>query len=224
MTEPWHTRGARLHALLGEKLRDEGYDIVIEPRQDQLPFALAGYQPDLIASKDDGGYIIEVKQSEPRIAIDRYVEVAALVRQHPGWRFLLVPAERLEEPNFTVTRGLPSWERLRGEAEQASALARQGFGRAAFLIGWSALEGTLRLMGEGQGVPVAALSSIPLIKHLYSQGILSRETLQTLEKLVAVRNRVVHGFEDPTMEVAAPLLIEVLMDLLMNPEGSRPAI
>jgi len=79
---------------IAEKYRLQGFEVVSEPSKSLLPFDLGNYCPDLIATKgSDVGYIIELKNSIAKISVDRYREIAEIVAQHHGWRFLLITGE-----------------------------------------------------------------------------------------------------------------------------------
>jgi len=76
---------------IAEKYKSQGFEVVIEPSKFLLPFDLGNYCPDLMARKgSDEGYIIEIKNSIAKISVDRYREIAEIVAQHHGWRFLLI--------------------------------------------------------------------------------------------------------------------------------------
>jgi hypothetical protein len=222
MTSSWRNSEHQWEEKVERQLRELGYEVIIEPRREHLPFDLAGYRPDLLATRGDGGLIIELKSSEKRTVVDTYVEVAALVKQHPGWRFLLVPVERLEEGGIVGAMHVSTWDQLAERVRAARLLLEGGQVESAFLIAWSGLEGALRRVGEENAVPVSALSTTALTKNLYSLGLLSMEQLSRIEQLTAVRNNVVHGWADARVSEGAPEVIRLLETLLRLPPQHQP--
>jgi hypothetical protein len=199
---------------IAEELERNGFEVTLEPSPNSVPFNLGGYQPDIVAKKSDVGLIIEVKRSERDTSLDRYAEVAARVREHPGWRFLLVPADRFKEIRSIATLALPDWPDLIQAAEAANELVERRMYQAAFLTVWSALEGLLRRVSEEQAIPAGALSPASLLKHLFSFGVLSRRQFAALEELLQIRNATVHGFSVPGGRGPAQILFTVYLELL----------
>ena len=88
----------------------QGFEVVIEPSKSLIPFDLGNYYPDLIARKGSNeGYIIELKNSIAKISVDRYREIAEIVAQHHGWRFLLITGEDISSDNPQNDNELLSW-------------------------------------------------------------------------------------------------------------------
>ena len=68
--------------------------MITNPQSKDLPFDLGTYRPDLVAGKSKNkGYIIEVKTSSVQISVGRYQEIASIISQHTGWRFLLITGD-----------------------------------------------------------------------------------------------------------------------------------
>jgi hypothetical protein len=225
VTTPSQVLEAETLAEIAAQLKEAGFDVYIQPAQGRLPFDLGGYSPDLVAQRDDGGLIIEVKGTESRSAVDQYVDVARSVRTHPGWRFILVPADRLRQFRLFDLIGLPSVEQLAQRAANAHQLLAAGMHAPAFITAWSGVEGACRLLAEVNGVPAVALSPRALFKQIYSQGLLSLHEAKALEAMEPIRNAVVHGFNEPTVADAAGrvtgLFDEILSRLSSAPKGSH---
>jgi hypothetical protein len=195
------------------QLKQAGYDVRVEPGSKDLPFDLRGYQPDLVGRKGDGGVIIEVKASEARSSIDTYAEVAHIVQQHPGWRFVLVPADRLRQQSFFELVGLASMEQIEKRAKAARELLASGMHAPAFITAWSGIEGLLRRRAEEQAVPAIALSTGSLIKQLYSHGLLSLPQFRELEALLKLRAAVVHGLSDEGVVEASANVVRLFDEI-----------
>lgn len=224
MTSPWKGEERVWEESIAAQLRDGGFEVHVEPERAQLPFDLGSYRPDLIATRDDGGLIVEIKRREQRLSIDRYVEVAALVRRHPGWRFLLIPTDRLKETGLAALLVLPSRSELIQRQNAAAMLLESRLYVPAFLTAWAGVESYLRLLAEEFAVPIGSLSPVALVKHLYSHGLLSVEQFNLLQALLPVRNRVVHGLDDPSLPESAPRVVGLLASLLSVDSTSPPAV
>ena len=55
---------------VAQQYRDEGYEVVLEPRGDALPPFLDGFQPDLIARRGHEGVVAEVASKRGDLADD----------------------------------------------------------------------------------------------------------------------------------------------------------
>lgn len=210
----------RVHSVLGSKVADkyraQGFEVVLEPQNAELPFDLGTYRPDLIAKKSPNeGYIIEVKSSVSRIPIDRYREIAEIVAQHVGWRFLLVTGEDVSlSEQATDGDGLLTWEQMLQRQIQAERLLSLGEAEGAFLSLWGILEAALRRQANKMSIPIERFPTLSLINHLYSQGELSIEQFDKVKALQAIRNRFVHGYQTPNLVEPTKQLQELVNELI----------
>ncbi|MEG4857449.1 hypothetical protein QUB75_06700 [Microcoleus sp. K1-B6] len=79
---------------IAEKYRQAGYTVLVDPEPEDIPFDLGTYRPNLIVKKNEAeGYIIELNGSGRQISIDRLKEIAEIVSENTGWRFLLITEE-----------------------------------------------------------------------------------------------------------------------------------
>jgi hypothetical protein len=209
-----------VHSVLGSKVADkyraQGFEVVLEPQNAELPFDLGTYRPDLIAKKSPNeGYIIEVKSSVSRIPIDRYREIAEIVAQHVGWRFLLVTGEDVSlSEQATDDDGLLTWEQMLQRQIQAERLLSLGEAEGAFLSLWGILEAALRRQANKMSIPIERFPTLSLINHLYSQGELSIEQFDKVKALQAIRNRFVHGYQTPNLVEPTKQLQELVNELI----------
>ncbi|HEY9800939.1 MAG TPA: hypothetical protein V6D25_11320 [Leptolyngbyaceae cyanobacterium] len=179
---------------LADKYISEGFQVLIEPKIEQLPFDLDNYEPDIIATKDNSGLVIEVRTSPNRISVDRFQVIAEKVSQHPGWRFLLVTLEDVESESLPgISEQLPSWQELIDRFEQAHRLMENHV-EPAFLFMWSIFEGALRRRAVDLSIPVERFPTSGLIKQMYSLGELSIPQFDVVQTCNEVRNRLAHGY------------------------------
>lgn len=188
------TRSIELQAIakVAEDYRRRGYDVAIEPTGPDLPDFLEGYRPDLIARSPTESVVVEVKVGTQTSVAERFREIAERINRQPGWRFSLVYVSPSEPDQLTEAEPAPLPE-LEQRARQADSLLQADQPDAAFLLYWSTLEGSLRLLGRRAQLPLENLPSSALIRELYSSGELSREEFDTLMHLLPVRNTLVHG-------------------------------
>lgn len=202
---------------VAEKYQQEGFEVIIEPELEDLPFDLGMYCPDLVIRKSkDEGYIVEIKSLATRIPVERYQEIAEIVSRHTGWRFLLITGEDVVASIQKEFEGkFPAWEQLYRRKEEADRLVSLGELEGAFLLFWVLLEALMRKRAEQTSLPIERLPTSPLIKHLYSQGELSMEQFDQAITLQDFRNRIVHGLE--VSELSEPIVqLQRLVSELLN--------
>lgn len=172
----------------------EGYQVLIEPAARQLPFALGSYTPDLVALKADGtgGLVVEVRTKDGRASVERFQAIAQAVREHPGWRFLMVSVEDLSVASKDYQ--LASWDEISTKLVQVRQLLDSGMRDAAILFLWSIFEGAMRQLAVATATPVERLPASKLMNQLYTIGYISVSELQIAKQFLQLRNQVAHGF------------------------------
>ena len=213
-TTPQNSAAAKV-AELTRSYEAQGYAVKTEPAASDIPFDLGGYRPDLLVEKEGQHLIVEVKKAGVPLSVDRLQILASTIRQHAGWRFLVVPDdEEFPGQPFSNAGELVSWQAVTERAKRAGHLLNLGETDAAFLMLWSTLEAMLRRHAEQIALPIERLPTATVLNYLYSQGELSYEQFQQALAAMKVRNRLVHGFEatEATQE-ARPLhtLVEALL-------------
>jgi hypothetical protein len=208
--------GNRLEERVADRYRKQGFQVIVEPFAQQLPFELSGYRPDLIVTKSpDENYIIEVKSSANRMPIDRYRELSEIVAQHPGWSFLLITEDDVLPDEETEQIYLLTLEQIVERQRQAKRLLSLNETEAAFLLSWGAFEALLRQQALLVHIPIERFPTPSLIRHLYSQGELSIKQFDAATHLQSIRNRFVHGYQttnllEPTKQLQ--YLVDELLD------------
>lgn len=196
VNESEQPRGSRLEQAVADQYRKEGYEVIVEPDPSLIPFDLGRYRPDLIARRGDVSLIIEVKGNTDRMSFDQLREIANEVRQHQGWRLVLVTADDVLN-HLTAMGSDPrtSPEELSKSIERAKRLKELGDTEAAFFALWVVFERMMRAQVVRIGLPIERLAPSILIRQLYSQGELSIPSFDLAMNLMQVRNRVAHGLE-----------------------------
>lgn len=187
----------RLVLQVAEEYRQEGYEVLLQPAPSSLPDFLRGYQPDLLARRDDESVIVEVKFGLATSQRDRFRDLARAVNGQPRWRFELVVrnAPPVPEPHMPADER-PSLTRPDAARAIADAEDLVGSGRpeAALLWAWSAAEATLRLLASAEDVSPRRHDPAYLLKQLALEGEIHREDYEILMRSFRVRNAVAHGF------------------------------
>jgi hypothetical protein len=185
---------------IAEKYRLQGFEVVIEPSKSLIPFDLGNYRPDLIARKgSDEGYIIELKNSIAKISVDRYREIAEMVAQQHGWRFLLITGEDISSDDPQDDSELLNWEQMLQRQKQAQKFLAIGEVEVAFWYLWGVLEAAMRRQAMQVTIPIERFPANSLINHLYSQGELSMEQFDQVRVIQTIRDRLAHGYQLPNL-------------------------
>ncbi|MEG3991327.1 hypothetical protein QUA13_30120 [Microcoleus sp. S28C3] len=200
---------------IAEKYRQAGYTVLVYPEPEDIPFDLGTYRPNLIVKKNEAeGYIIEFNGSGRQISIDRLKEIAEIVSENTGWRFLLITEEDALLKDNAKEVNLLSWEQIFSRITQSERLISLEENEGAFLSLWGILEALLRRRAEEVTIPIERFPTVSLIKHMYSQGELSIEEYDRAMLLLSVRNRFIHGFEAPEVNESVSELLALVNELI----------
>ncbi|QEH34936.1 hypothetical protein OJF2_34810 [Aquisphaera giovannonii] len=181
-------------AKIARRYRDEGYEVVVAPRPEQLPPFLAGFRVDIMATRGSEGVVIEVKLNRMDLARDADItRLAEIVHSEPGWKLDLVVLEsETQIEKATQDAAEPSDDQLFQILRTADELADKGHAPFACVIAWSGLEAAMRRPRGDVEVHGRATPS-EMMRALYSNGVLSREQFEQLRESYKVRSQVVHG-------------------------------
>lgn len=184
-----------------EKLRSEGYDVLVFPARDriletlpnfpELADQLAKFHPDLIGrtSIEKDMIVVEVANTnEPHSYQEgTYEALEALLRQH---EIPLLIVDAVKEASKAALEA-PSKQAIEAALEEATGLMWGGHVKSALLLTWSAFEATIRLVKGGQ------LSRPQLPKSVVSiaasEGLLIPDEVIFSKSMIEKRNRYIHG-------------------------------
>jgi hypothetical protein len=218
-------RTANEHQRLREvarEYRNRGYEVLVEPRPDQLPTFLASFRVDILARSAEENVIVEVRTQESLANAPELDLIAQALHNKPSWRFELVvtnPRDRsfMHFKDATSLNYLDIVSRLR----EARHLSDQEHGEAALLLAWSATEALLRYIADSEAIPVTQHNSSQIIKSLFTYGVLDKEQYQTLQEGLDARNMVVHGYrERSSLADTVVQLLYVADQLQRRPQAS----
>jgi mRNA-degrading endonuclease RelE of RelBE toxin-antitoxin system len=180
---------------LADKYISEGFHVLIEPQKNELPLDLDGYLPDIIATKNESGLIIDVKNNRNQVSVNHLQSVVTEISKHPGWRFLLVTIEDIEADLLPgKSEQLPSWEELINSLNQARKLIDNNQIEPAFLFIWNIFEGVLRKRAVDLSISMENLPVIRLVKSMYSLGEISISQFDLIQACLEKRNHLAHGY------------------------------
>ena len=185
---------ATVIAKVAEDYRRRGYDVDVEPSGPALPEFLGEYRPDLIARGSGETVVVGVKVGTQMSVAERLRDVVEQINRQPGWRFSLVFVSPEHPDQLTEAKPAPL-PLLEERAQTADDLSQADQKEAAFLLLWSAVEGTLRLLAERADLPLSSLPPSALLRDMYSAGEISRQHFESLMRLLPIRNQLVHGLE-----------------------------
>jgi len=192
----------------------QGYEVVHQPHNQELPFDLNGYSPNLLVKiSADQGFIVEVKDVAADLAISYYRDIAKNVAEHSGWRFLLITGEDatpIAEEDISddkLTR-----PQILHRKERIAKLISIGEHEVAFLSLWIFAEILMRRHARQSLIPIDRLATILMIQHLYDQVAISTDQFERAIALNEIRNRVAHGF--PVKSINLNEAIERLLNLV----------
>lgn len=199
--------------------RSRGYEVIVDPRREQLPDFLSPFHPDVVARGPGESVVIEIKPRSELAGSRELERIAEVVQRQPGWRLELVVTE---DPGV-AREGAPSLNRedLTGILRNVRAMLdldpheAESFGRAAFLYAWSAAEVALRLLAEAEGLVLRRADSAYVLAQLATQAVITREEYDFLMHAMHVRNAIAHGFRtDQFRPGEVPVLVDAIARLL----------
>lgn len=195
---------------VGQVYRDKGYDVLIEPQGNQLPDFLQAFQPDLIAHKGDEHIVVEVRTRGQVSDFPQVNELAKVVRNEADWKFelfLLGP----ENSFFVNGARLFTVEEIRSKRKEVALFVENGHLEAAFLMGWSLVEATLRVLAVKEGIEGETATPDYLLKQMTFEGLIARETYHDLKQAQQTRDAIAHGFKSSQLTVET---VQELIDLI----------
>ena len=214
-----------VESSIAEKYRKKGFEVITNPQSKDLLFELGTYRPDLVVRKSKNkGYIIEVKTASAQISVGRYQEIASIISQQTGWRFLLITGDdAVSNSQDGIEGNLLKWGQIYQRKGQADRLISSGESEGAFLSLWVLFEALMRKRAEQIFLPIERIPTIPLIKHLYSQGELDMEQFDQALSLQNLRNQLIHGIE--VLDLSEPIIhIQYLVDDLLKSWGPNQPV
>jgi hypothetical protein len=178
---------------LYEKYLANGYNVILEPGLQELPFDLGGYRPDLIAEKEGDHLVVEVKTSRARLPVEQLRLVSEEISKHLGWRFVLITLDDDGGESPFEQDDYPDWELISARLNPVERLIEVEQLEPAILYLWSIFEVAMRKRAREQSIPVYRLPASNVVNHLFSQGEISITDYDCIRDLQSARNKIAHG-------------------------------
>jgi len=198
------------------ELEADGFLVVIHPQQDTLPKFLQGYQPDMVAYKDNRNLAIEIMARAAAAPASKLKERELRQRfaGHPDWELRLVYAPPISsDANIPVVSKQTVSENLDRLAASVDVLGPT----AALLTGWAVFEAAARAL-----LPASFKRPQPparLIETLASEGYVTPDEADMLRRLSRTRNEVAHGRLDLTPSRDDVALLIAVTRSILEPAG-----
>ena len=205
---------------VAEKYRSEGYRVMMAAGPGVVPQPIDHLrdQFDLIAQKGQEYVAIEVKR---RDQLHEISSVDLAVKQFlPGWSYDLVvyPPDGVDGlPLEDIEPSLEYVDSLLAEAQQSLDSDKP---RAAFLLVWSAIESAMRSAARRESLEIRDGAPRFVLKTLYSNGVISYEDFDRLQRRLDERNRLAHGLLVDHLE---PADVRSLIEFARQLQGATPA-
>jgi hypothetical protein len=199
-------------AAVAMEYRRKGYDVRLEPAEDDLPDFLRGFAADVIAESPTDKVIVQVI-SHPRFNGEQARRLAEVVELNPGWRYEVAFVSPPVAPDVPGQEELADDAKVTRMLADAEALSREGHLEAAGLIAYSALEAILRRRAQSAAPQIERQSSGRVLNQFYELGTLNPETFEKLHQLMQFRNAVAHGFQPRNGAPSMPEMIEEIRQL-----------
>lgn len=180
---------------LAREYRDAGYEVIVEPRNNELPEFLRGFEPDLLAKKLGDNIVVAVVAGGKGHKHGRIAELSELLSHRKDWRFLLVRLGSKTLRAYEMSaKGPLNWKEIEAVAGVARRLLEQQDHRAAILVAWAAFEAASRRVLTGDEQVPADAGPGEVTTLLYTEGLLNRQQYDRLQRLIDVRNATAHGY------------------------------
>ena len=193
---------------LAQEYRNKGYEVIPEPSPEQLPDFLGEYRPDLLVRKGSESIVVEVKTRSSLAENPRLRDLARVLHAKPGWKFELVMVREKEKLNAPEGARPFAKEDVYSRLETVEGLLDTDSSEAAFLLGWGALEATVRLLAEEEQLTLERIAPSYLLHQAVTNGVISREDYALLLRAMKYRNALAHGFK--TADFDAALVREII--------------
>jgi REase_AHJR-like len=173
-----------------EDLKNEGFQVFVEPRDQHLPASLRTLRPDIYATGEGGIVVVEIIGDSARLEqqTDKVLRLKHAVSTIPGAQFRMVDLG--QEP---IRQKLPRLDpsTILASTEKVRVLVAEGQIAGAFLLSWANFEAAARAMIETDidrpQLPKSAISKAA------REGLLVFEDEEFLKSMVDKRNRLIHG-------------------------------
>jgi uncharacterized protein YutE (UPF0331/DUF86 family) len=176
------------------KYQAEGFDVYVNPSPSILPPFMQAYRPDAIALKKDKKIAIEVVGSNAR-SDHKIQTLQSLFADQSDWELRVFYASPVAS---SKSLEIVSTAAINESIQRVVDLKQAGHVLPALVMAWAALEAVGRALLPHQFQ--RPQTPARLVEVLGSEGYITPEEADKLRIASAVRNAVVHGQLDSTVD------------------------
>ena len=187
---------------VADRYREQGYQVIIRPRPDDLPPFAKDFDVEILAARQDGGVLVSAKASAAEFEADRNLsKYAEIIEKQPGWRYDVFVLGPPPLPPYNGAANEATEAEINRALDDAARLFQAGYVPQSVIAAWAAAESAMRHRLRSQGSK-AGWGTPPgsMLNELVSSGTLSSSDFRRLEDLSHLRNVIVHGFSVPDID------------------------
>lgn len=179
---------------IAKDYEDKGYSVVINPSQNQLPSFLKGFEPDIIATREEENVLVEIKTRKNRQDLQRFESLAREIDKRKDWRFEVVFTNPKDKPFSTESQQNLSENAINNRITEINKLIGIDSYEAAFLLSWATIEAVLRQKLNEEKSETVKKPTLSIIKTMFSLGLINQHDYKKLQEVNNYRNSLIHGF------------------------------
>jgi hypothetical protein len=214
-TDERHRRAVEAQAA---QYANQGYSVIAEPSPEATPEFLRSYAPDIIATKGDERWVIEVKTPGHKRQAGFWAGLARKVAE-TGWHFRIVVADAGE--GDARSYAMPEAAEIEAGLASPAKLVAEGMEGPALMLSWSLFEAAARrrLLRDDQD-PERPETPLGLAKTLVFLGHVDERELDELREIARLRNQVAHGSFKAKVPAGSIELLTALTRRLLEEEAA----
>lgn len=176
------------------KYQAEGYDVYINPSPSILPPFMQTYRPDAIALKKDRKIAIEVVGTASP-STQKITRLQSLFEGHDDWELRVFYASPAASTNLVEIASIPA---INDSIQSVIDLKSAGHLNPALVMAWATFEAVGRALLPNQFR--RPQTPARLVEVLGAEGYITPEEADILRTASSVRNAVVHGHLNATVD------------------------
>lgn len=202
---------------IAKDYENNGYVVLINPSQSQLPSFLKGFQPDIVAKRKDENVLIEVKTSADRSDLKQFESLTLELAKKKNWRFEVVFTNPKTKSISLENHNSLSDQAINNRIDEINKLININSFEAAFLLSWATIEAVLRQKINEERTETVEKNTFSVIKTMFSLGLLNQHDYKLLQQFNHNRNYLIHGFNQP---IDKKIILDILQ-LINNLSGKN---
>ncbi len=189
------------------RYRERGYSVVEKPTSRDLPKALHGFQPDLIAEKDSDFVVVEVKSAGKVRRTDYWQQLRTSIQNQPNGRLEIVVNNAPDVEALSV-------EEVINLLAQSKRVLEVSSPQVALLSSWAALEASMLVVLDRYQVALPDYKTDTLLASLQVEGLISDEDYEFIRNIRVRRNAIAHGMRVSISEAEVETLTQIATTML----------